>query len=151
MIGINSYNSSIATTLNTSEQNYKRSSDAKNSDTKRVSEAQDFYNIANSYDVKNISIDETIAMSKELYNKEEINIKEHVILSFDDRSSEQDSVFQTQADKNGNHNLIEEFKTRIELNKKLGEEHSLENNKEILEILTKLDTLKSRQPLDIKI
>ncbi|MCW8895140.1 MAG: hypothetical protein OQK48_07755 [Sulfurimonas sp.] len=143
MIGINSYNSSISTALNTSQQNYNRSSETKNSETKRVSEAQDFYDIANSYDVKNISVGETAALSKELYNKEEITIKEHVMLSSDDRSS--------QADKNGNYNLIEEFKTRMELNKKLSEEQSLKNNKEILEILTKLDTLKSRQPLDIKI
>lgn len=143
MIGINSYSSSISTTLNASEQNYKRSNETSNSDTKRVSEFQDFYDLANSYDVKSITAEKTAELSKELYNKEEITIKEHIILSSDDKSS--------QADKNGNYNLIEEFKTRVQLNQKLSEEQSLENNKEILEILTKLDTLKSRQPLDIKI
>ena len=143
MIGINNYSSSISTTLNASEQNYKRSSETSNSDTKRVSEFQDFYDLANSYDVKSITAKQTAELSKELYNKEEITIKDHIILSADDKSS--------QADKNGNYNLIEEFKTRVQLNQKLSEEQSLENNKEILEILTKLDTLKSRQPLDIKI
>lgn len=146
------FNSSIKTGVNTSESRYKQpSNNAKNPHVKQILEAQEFYDIANKYDVKNISIDEAIAMSKELYSKEEISLKEHMILSSDDYSFGKGSIFQTKPDSNKNYNLIEEFKTRVQFNKILGEEHSLKNNKEILELLTKLETLKSRKPLDIKI
>jgi hypothetical protein len=146
------FNSSIRADANTSQSRYKQpDNNTKNPQVKHILEAQEFYDLANKYDVKNINIDETIAMSKELYNKEEITLKGHMILSFDDRSFGKGSVFQTQPDPDENYNLIEEFKTRIQLNKKLGEEQSMKNNKDILELLTKLDTLKSRNPLDIKI
>jgi hypothetical protein len=152
MNAISSYSPSISTNINASDSRQKpQSSDTKSHKPKPVLEAQDFYDMANKYNVKDISIDETISMSKELYEKDEISLKGHAILSFDARGFNEGNIFSTSENENGNYNLINEYKTRIELNKKISEVESMTNNKEVLDILLKLDALKSRQPLNIKV
>lgn len=152
MNAISSYSPSISTNINTSDSRQKQpSNDTKNSQTKPVLEAQEFYDMANKYNVKDISAQQTIAMSQELFDKQEISLKTHAILSFDARNFEEGSIYGSSQNANGNYNLINEYKTRVELNQKIGEADSMTNNKEVLEILIKLDTLKSREPLNIKV
>jgi len=153
MIAINSYNPAIATTLNTlnTPEHTPNQNNTTSSDSEQKTLLNNFYNIAYKYDVENINIDDTVAMSQELYNKEEISLKEHMILSFDERNFRFGSAFITEPNAQDGYNLISEFKARIGNNKKLGEEQNISNNTNVLDILMKLNALKSMKPLDIKV
>ncbi|MDA7816795.1 hypothetical protein N9A28_01245 [Sulfurimonas sp.] len=138
---VSSFSPSITTSLNTKDTRHQHTnSESANSKPKVVLEAQDFYDMANKYNVKNISNNEIMQMSQELFSKQEISLQAHATLTLDSRKLEP-----------RNHNLINEYKTRAELNQRITESGNMLNNKEVLEILIKLDTLKSREPLNIKV
>ena len=107
------------------------------------------YSIAGKYDVTSISIDGVISMSNELYKADEMSLLNFATLSLDPRHLGIGSTYLSQQDAQGNYNMIEELKMRIDLGVKVGDEQSTKTNKDILGLLTKLDNLKTG-PLDIK-
>lgn len=112
--------------------------------------SEKIYATAQNYNVHSMSLDATISMSQELYDSGNISLKDHAILSFDPSHISGGSSMLTIPDRNGNYDLISEFKSRMELNKKTGDTQSLQNNKQVLDILVKLDAL-HLGPVDIKV
>lgn len=108
------------------------------------------YTTAQNYNVHSMSLDATVSLSQELYDSGNISLKEHAILSFDPSQMGVGSAMLTAPDNNGNYDLISEFEARMEMNKKLGDTQSLQNNKQVLEVLVKLDALHSG-PVDVKV
>ncbi|SDU07512.1 hypothetical protein [Desulfobacula phenolica] len=94
---------------------------------------------ASKYDVRNITTDETAELSQKLYDAGEISLLDHAILSFDPSHLHYGTTFLTQADSTGHRDLISEYETRINMNKKMGDRQSLMNNEQILEYLNRLD------------
>lgn len=141
--------SSASSGLYSLTQPNKQQSASENVSEKAVS-PEKIYTTAQNYNVHSMSLGATIAMSQELYDSGNISLKDHAILSFDPSHISGGSSMLTTPDRNGNYDLISEFKSRMELNKKLGDTQSLQNNKQVLDILVKLDALHSG-PVDIKV
>ena len=102
--------------------------------------------MASKYDVRNISTEETTILSQELYNAGEISLFDHAILSFDPTLIPYGTGFLTQADSTGHRDLIVEYETRIDMDKKMSNSQSLVNNERVLEYLERLDAAK-RNPI----
>lgn len=99
--------------------------------------------MASKYDIRSITTEETANLSQELYDAGEISLLDHAILSFDpDLNLPHGTGFQTQANSTGHRDLISEYETRINMNKKMGNRQSLVNNERVLEYLERLDAAK---------
>ena len=96
--------------------------------------------MASKYDVRDITTEETSNLSQELYNAGEISLLDHAILSFDPSHIPYGTGFLTQADSTGHRDLISEYETRIDMDKKMSQ--SLVNNERVLEYLERLDAAK---------
>ena len=98
--------------------------------------------LASKYDIRSITIEETANLSQELYNAGEISLLDHAILSFDPSHIPYGTGFLTQADNTGHRDLISEYETRIDMDKKMCNSQSLINNERVYEYLERLDAAK---------
>ena len=105
--------------------------------------------MASKYDVRRITTQETASLSQELYKAGEISLLDHAVLSFDPDRIADGTGFLTRADSTGHRDLILEYETRIDLDKKMGNSQNLVNNERILEYLERLDGAKGN-PIHIK-
>jgi len=120
------------------------------SETKQIEPESIWRKIASKYDVRSITTEETANLSQELYNAGELSLLDHAILSFDpDHNIPYGTGFLTQADSTGHRDLISEYETRIDIDKKMGNSQSLVNNERVLEYLERLNGAKGN-PIHIK-
>ena len=112
------------------------------SETNQIEPESIWRKMASKYDVRNITTEETANLSQELYNAGEISLLDHAILSFNPSHIPYGSGFLTQADSTGHRDLISEYETRIDMDKKMGNSQSLVNNERVLEYLERLDAAK---------
>ena len=153
----NGLNTITNTNTNFTSTSYFNSSSQKKStninpkdSTKSKIEQNEIYTIAKKYNVKNMKIDEVISMSKELYNTGEISLSESYVLAYRANDSDKGSTYLSKKDSLNNYNMIEEFKARVELSKKLSQDYNIKNNSDILNLLIKIDGLKNG-PIDIMV
>ncbi len=124
---------------------------SKETPTKPVSIWRD---LAEKYDVRSITPQETADLSAELYDAGVISFLDHAILSFQPELGKIQlpdgaSINLTHADGNGRRDLTAEYEARIEFSKKHG--HNSEYNagrERILEYLNRLDAAKGK-PIEI--
>ena len=95
--------------------------------------------MASKYDVRNITTEEIAILSQELYDAGGISLLNHAKLSFDPSLIPYGNGFLTQADSTGHRDLILEYETQIDMDKKMGNNQSLVNNKQVFESLKRLD------------
>jgi hypothetical protein len=112
------------------------------SETNQIEPESIWRKMASKYDVRSITIEETANLSQELYNAGEISLRDHAILSFDPDRIPHGTGFLTQADSTGHRDLISEYETRIDMDKKMGNSLNLVNNERVLEYLERLDAAK---------
>ncbi len=106
-------------------------------------------NMAEKYNIRSITPEETADLSSELNNAGAISNLEHVLLTYQPLSEGAIS-YHTQADSNGRRDLIAEFEARIEFAKSnIGSKPPkyIENIERILGYLNKIDAAKGK-PLD---
>ncbi len=119
------------------------------SETNQIEPVSIWRKIASKYDVRSISTEETANLSQELYDAGEISLLDHAVLSFDpDHNIPYGTGFLTQADSTGHRDLISEYETRIDMDKKMSNSRSLVNNERVLEYLERLDAAK-KAPIHI--
>lgn len=107
--------------------------------------------LSGKYDVRNATFGEIIEMSKALYNAGEISLAEHATLIFDyDRATDHlkrhapgyisadFNLHETQANRNGQRDWIEEFSARASKNFKFGNLIGYQSNMEVIKILERL-------------
>ena len=114
------------------------------SETNQIEPESIWRKMASKYDIRDITTEETSNLSQELYNAGEISLLDHAILSFNPSHIPYGSGFLTQADSTGHRDLISEYETRIDMDKKMGNSQSLVNNERVLEYLERLDAAKGK-------
>ncbi len=98
--------------------------------------------MASKYDVRNITTEETANLSQELYDTGEISLLNHAKLSFNPSFIPYGNGFLTQADSTGRRDLILEYETQIDMDKKMGNSQSLVNDERIFEYLERVDAVR---------
>ncbi len=107
-----------------------------------------WHKMAQKYDIRNITPEETAKLSHALYKAGEISYQDHAMLSFNkDRFNLPGAGgYLIQADNNGRRDMIAEIEAQIEIKKKIG--HNTANHERILNHLQKFDAAKGK-PIDI--
>lgn len=101
------------------------------------------------YDIHNITHEQRAELSQKLYDAGEISLLDHAVLSFDgERIFPDGSTFLTESTSSGAYDLVAEFTARVDLNKQMSDQQSMENNQRILDILSHLESA-SNEPIDI--
>ena len=100
-----------------------------------------WHKLGQEFDVHNMSRQQSKDLSSKLYEGGEISLLDHAILSFDDSHLPFGSIFKTEANQNGNHDLIAEFKARTE--DPNTDNKSRLNNEHVLNLLERLDHAKA--------
>lgn len=112
------------------------------SETNQIEPESIWREMALKYDVRNITTEETADLSQKLYESGEISLLDHAILSFDPSHIPYGTGFLTQKDSTGHRDLILEYETRINMDKKMGNSQSLVNDERVLEYIERLDAAK---------
>ncbi len=103
--------------------------------------------IAKDYDIRHASHKELCEISKKLYEKGEISLLDHAILTFNPELSPPDYIkhnypnykyFLTKADLNGKRDWIAEFGARVQQDKKIGNTQGSVLNQKLVDVLMHL-------------
>ena len=104
--------------------------------------------VAPKYDVRNMSPEETAAMTYELYEGGAISMMDHLYLSLD-RSGIPGGGYNTRADSAGRRDLIAEYEIEVGYARKRGDHKSLEHYERLLGHLNRLDAAGRIPPVNI--
>ena len=100
--------------------------------------------LAQEYDVRNMSFKDLCNISTRLYDNGQITLKEHALFTFDPQKSVQkikSGINLLPTDANSNKDWIKEYETRYQRDLKLGNTMGYTTNKHLLTILNKLENI----------